>query len=82
VNYSFKTYQLHTEEYLEKLIVDQLIKIFPASYVIPKVHYRVHKSPPLEHILSQLNLIHTLAPCFLKIRFNIVLPSTPMPAKH
>jgi hypothetical protein len=27
-------------------------------------HYRVHSSPPMDHVLSQLNLIHTRIPYF------------------
>jgi hypothetical protein len=40
----------------------------------PKVHYRVHNSPSPDPILSQLNSDNT---CFLKINFNIILPSKP-----
>ena len=41
----------------------------------PKVHYCIHKGPPPDPILSQLDLVHTFTSYFLKSHFNIILPS-------
>jgi hypothetical protein len=39
-----------------------------------KDHYHVHHSQPLHPILNKINAAHTIA-SFLKIHFNIILPS-------
>jgi hypothetical protein len=43
----------------------------------PIAHFRIHKSPLMVPILSQMNSVYILPPYSPKIHFNIIIPSTP-----
>jgi hypothetical protein len=53
------------------------IQELPSILWNPKVHYRVHKSPPMVPILSQIDRIHNIQSYLSKIHFNIAHPPTP-----
>jgi hypothetical protein len=63
--------------FFEKLTVTQLVKKYPAFLWNSKVHHRVHKSPPLDPILLQLNSVRPINPYPPKVHLNVFLPPTP-----
>jgi hypothetical protein len=56
-------------------------RVIPRFVWNPKVHYRLHKSTPLDANLNQVRPVHTVTFNFSKIHFNIILPSIPRSPK-
>jgi hypothetical protein len=50
---------------------------YPAFLWNPKVNHRVHESPPLDPILSQLNPVCPIDSYLPKVHLNVILPPTP-----
>jgi hypothetical protein len=48
----------------------------PSIFGNSNVHHRVHKSPPLVSILSQIDSVHNIPSYLSKIHLNIVHPPT------
>jgi len=65
---------------LEKLIGAQLVSKFSAL-TESRVSFRVHKNPPVEPILSQMNPAHYFPPYLSNVLFNIILPFTSRSSK-
>jgi hypothetical protein len=57
----------------KRLIVAEVAKIIPASYVTSWFLNAIQKSIQFDRDLCQLNLIHILTPCNFKIRFDAVI---------
>jgi hypothetical protein len=49
----------------------------PRLLLNPKVHYHVHKGQPLDPILSQMNLVHTISSRFIVILFSYLCLGLP-----
>jgi hypothetical protein len=49
---------------------------YPAFLLNTKVHHRVHKSPPLDPILSQPSPVRPIDPYLPEIHLNVILPPT------
>jgi hypothetical protein len=65
------------EYYLKSWLSLSLSKNILLSLWNPKVHNRVHKSPPLDPVPSHLNSVRPIDPSLPQVKINVILPPTP-----
>jgi hypothetical protein len=68
---------------LEKITIAQLFRKFPVTVMKLEFLYRVHMSPPLAHMLNQMNRILAVPHYVLKIHVkSILLPKLTPPIQR
>jgi hypothetical protein len=65
-----KQLNLWDRVFYEKWILIQLVEKFLA-FRNSDLYHRVYRSPPSDHLRSQMNPVHTFTPKFTKIHFSI-----------
>jgi hypothetical protein len=78
VSFLSETKSMVQRIFLGQLMISQLIRKFWAFMELEDLLRCSHKSS-LDHVLSQLNPVHTLTPCFFKIPFVILTSSSRSP---
>jgi len=60
---------------LKKGMVPQHVTKFPAFFGAGKLHFRLYNSPPIDHILCQINLLFSFSLISISILSSLGLPS-------
>jgi hypothetical protein len=64
-----------------RIFFEKLIVTFSNNSLLslwnPKVHYRAHKSPPLDPILRQPTTVRPIDPYVPQVHLNVIFPPTP-----
>jgi hypothetical protein len=71
------TYLLHGADIIWKANCPSACQKNILSSWKPKVHHHVHKSPPLDPILSESNPVRRIDSYLPKVHLNVILPTMP-----